>query len=266
MFAYPRKTQRGHLAAHPALRTQHRSAQVPAEHDGLRADVERAFEPGAAPDLRPFVHHDRAAAGVEHDARLDERPEDHHLRRFADDDGPARNLVPAGREVVGAVHGQEVLERGEQVVGAVEHQSVHLLSVAVVVRPLPALPLVHDPGDGGALVGQPARPRVELERLARRGEPARGDDAGAGDRRERLHRRLGALEEPEAVVAEDGGGLRVEDPFPPLADAPDPGAQLGHRADAGERRPGRPRVDRLEEVQRPVRHRGPRGVGCRAPP
>ena len=72
----------------------------------------------------------------------------------------------ARREVVGAVRRQEVLEGGEKVVGAVEHQPVHLLPLALVVRPFPGFAVVHDPGDGGALVGQPAGSRVQLQRLA----------------------------------------------------------------------------------------------------
>ena len=119
-------------------------------------DVDRAFEPGAVAHLDALLHHHGAVAHVEHHARLDRGAHDHDLRRGRPAPGCPRGSRWRAPPEIGAVLGQEALERGDQVEGAAEQQAVDLERLAPLVRPLPPLACRHDPADRPVAVVQPA--------------------------------------------------------------------------------------------------------------
>ena len=90
------------------------------------ADVERALEPGAVPHLDAWLEHDGALAHVEHHARLDRRAEHDDVGRVAQDEAALGHAGRRRRPKVGAVVGEEPLERGDEIERAPEQEPVDL--------------------------------------------------------------------------------------------------------------------------------------------
>ena len=241
------------------------SAEVAAEGDAPRPEIQRALEPGACAHLRPLIEHHRAVAHVEDDPRLHLRPHDDHFGGIAEHDAPVRNVIPALGEEVGTVRRQQVLQGGEEIIGPVQHEPVDLRGLAGFVRLVPFLAGLDDPRHGGAFMDQPPDTGRDFEGRARRREPARRHDGGAADRVGRLHGGLGPLVEFDHVRSENRRGVPLQHRLPPLTDEPEPRPQLGNRPGAGEWSPAQARICGFEQVQRRFRHRGPAGAGNREP-
>jgi hypothetical protein len=96
----------GDFAAEPALGPEDGSAEVAAEGDAPRPEIERALEPGPCAHLRPLIEHHRTVAHVEDDPRLHLRAHDDDFGGIAEHDAPIRNLIPALGEEVGTVRRQ----------------------------------------------------------------------------------------------------------------------------------------------------------------
>ena len=194
-------------------------------------------------DLHRLVDHDRRRG-----ARRTPRPARPTRRGTTTSAGSPRTTLPSGTPLEGAARKSaqsatsSASSAATQIVGAAERHALDLerraRGRADATHCSPAgttHPTVVPRWVSRRTVG------LDRQRRARRRErtttitsagPAIGSGASAG--------RLVTLAEARDVVAQDGGRVRLERGLPALADAPDTGAQLRDRSDAGERRPCRP--------------------------
>jgi hypothetical protein len=94
-----------------------------------------------------LIEHDGSIANIEHDTRLHHGTEAYEVSGIAQYHTALRHAVVGRSQEVGAVRGQENLERSEKVVRSLETNSIDLLRRPLIVRPGPLVSGGYDPAD-----------------------------------------------------------------------------------------------------------------------
>jgi hypothetical protein len=146
----------GDFSSDPALRAEDTSADEAAEHASARSHVRGTFESAAVPDLGALVHDDSPVPDVEDDAGLYGSAKTDEVGWITQDEASLGNRVTRGRQKVGAVIRQEVVERGEQVESPAEPEPVDLERGSFLMGTAPSLALRNHPANSLISMNQSA--------------------------------------------------------------------------------------------------------------
>src|SRR5262245_17398322 len=244
----------GQLPGHDRPRADGRVPDWAPNQAGIGTDPQGTFEARSRSGLNTAFQYDGAVARVEYHAGLDCRFLDRDPRGIADHDAAVRDLVGLSRsDQLDRVLAQQAFQRRDQVVHAVQQHALDLDGARVRDRSSPGGALGHRPPHGDPVVDE-ARGRIgEGRRQSPRRERGRADHRWSGNGTARLDgRHAGLGEAGQMREREDRRRFVADEGFLALADQVRTRAELGDRADAGERRPGGAAVG-IEEIQR-VRH------------
>jgi hypothetical protein len=167
------------FSSYPALRPEDTSADEATKHPSAGSDVRGTFESAAVPDLGALIHDDSSVPHVENNARFYCSTQAYEVGWISQDQASFWNRVTRGRQKVGAVIGQEMVERGEEIEGPSKAEPVNFERGSFLVGTTPPLAVGYHPADRFVSVNETAYAWPWCNRYAGGRKPARPHDCRA---------------------------------------------------------------------------------------